>query len=468
MLALSSVSVAYDGRPVLSDVTLTVPAADAYARALDGYTALGGYELEARVDRTLGELRLAPELLDRPMASLSGGQRVRVGLAALLASQADLYLLDEPTNALDLDGLDRLGAFLSATPATVLVVSHDRAFLEAVATDVVELDPATSGAIRHGVPFAAFRELRARADAAARQRYRTETVEVARLRAAQRTAALRARRNGDTRAARDNDKGLRSLFAEGAQVAAAGTATRIERQIERREPVEQPRSRWELRLSLDGGRRAGDDVAHVEGVVLRRGAFTLGPVSFALGWGERVALGGPNGAGKSLLVGLLAGDHRPDAGTVRLGSGVRIGVLRQGGVALGATEDTGLAAFRAAVPATAEAEARTLLAKFDLGADDVLRPVPSWSPGERCRLGLAILVARGANVLVLDEPTTHLDLDASEELRHALAAFTGTLVVVSHDRALLAGIGITRHLELAHGRLVRDRARLTLRRECGA
>lgn len=284
--------------------------------------------------------------------------------------------------------------------------------------------------------------------------YRTEVDEVARLRTAQQVAARRARRNGDTRPARDNDKGLRNLFAEGAQVSAAGAATRIGRQIERREPVEQPRTPWELRLSLDGGRRAGDDVADVRGAVRRVGSFVLGPVTFALRWGERVALGGPNGAGKSLLLGLLAGDDPPDAGTVRLGSGVRIGLLRQGGAALGAEAATGLAAFRAAVPATDEAAARTLLAKFDLGADDVLRPVPSWSPGERCRLGLAILVARGANVLVLDEPTTHLDLDAAGELQHALAAFTGTLVVVTHDRALLAGIDITRHLELVEGRLV--------------
>lgn len=191
-----------------------------------------------------------------------------------------------------------------------------------------------------------------------------------------------------------------------------------------------------------------------ESLRARRGAFELGPLSLLIGHGERILVDGPNGAGKSLLLRLLTGVETPDAGSLRRGPSVRLGLLAQGGVDL-VGAGSGLDAFRAAV-GWGEAESRTLLAKFDLGADHVLRPVSSWSPGERCRLGLAILMARGASCLVLDEPTNHLDVEAAEELERALGAFQGTLVVVSHDRAFRTAIAPTRRLELSAGRLVAD------------
>jgi ATPase subunit of ABC transporter with duplicated ATPase domains len=430
-------------------------AADAYAGVLDRYAALGGYEVDGRIERALGRLGLPPVLLHRELGTLSGGQQVRVGLAGVLASRFDVYLLDEPTNNLDLPALDLLEEFVATASATFLLVAHDRAFLDTVATDVVELDEHRHTAEVYGVAYAEYRTLRERALARRSSRYRAYAAEVDRLQAAAAGRRASAAATTDLRPARDNDKFARHFFAQRSAEQAARAARRIERRLARLEEVEGPRGAWELRLSLAAGSRSGDRVVRAEGVRAILGSFRLGPLSLDVGWRERLAIHGHNGAGKSLLLGLLTGAREPDAGQVRVGAGVRFGVLRQGGADL-AGADSALAVFRRALGWT-ESEARTLLAKFDLGADHVLRAGANLSPGERCRLGLAILVAQEANCLVLDEPTNHLDLEAQEQLEQALTTFDGTLLVVSHDREFLARVGVTRRVTLHDGHLVEDR-----------
>jgi ATPase subunit of ABC transporter with duplicated ATPase domains len=430
---------------------------DAYADALERYGLLGGWELEGRLDAALARVGLPASVLDRPLGELSGGQQVRVGLAGVLASRFSVYLLDEPTNNLDLDGLELLEDWLSGSDAAFLIVSHDRALLSAVAREVVELDPHDHTAEAFGVSFAEYRELRAQALAARWARYNEVTGEAARLRAGAAAQQATAARTRDHRPARDNDKFIRHFLTERSASQAARLARRLEKRLQRLEQVEKPRTPWELRLSLEAASRSGDRVAAAAGVTKTYGAFALGPLDLELRHRDRVALAGHNGAGKSVLLGLLTGTLQPDAGTVSLGAGVRPGVLRQGGADLGGP-DAGLTVFRRALP-WPEADARTLLAKFDLGAAHVLRPTATWSPGERCRLGLAILMASGANFLVLDEPTNHLDLEAQEELEQALAGFDGTLLLVSHDRELLDRIGVNRRIELVDGKLADQRSR---------
>ncbi|MBA2530039.1 MAG: ABC-F family ATP-binding cassette domain-containing protein [Euzebyales bacterium] len=429
-------------------------AAEDYVAASDAYAALGGYEVDGRIERALGALGLPPSLLRRPLGELSGGQQVRVGLAGVLASRFSLYLLDEPTNNLDLEALALLEEFVATTDATFLLVSHDRAFLDATATDVVELSEHDHTAAAYGVTYAEYRGLRQQVRAAQSARYAAYAVEVARLQAAVRTQRARATKTRDSRPLRDNDKSARNFFAETAS-RQAGKATRaLEQRLARLDEVSEPRSGWELRLDLSRTSRSGDLVAALGDATKTYGDFTLGPLSLSLYWRDRVALQGHNGAGKSVLLSLLTGAVAPDSGSVRLGHGVIVGVLRQSGTDL-ARGGSGLAVFQRHVPGP-ESEARTLLAKFDLGADHVLRPVATYSPGERCRLGLAILMAQGANCLVLDEPTNHLDLDAQEELEQALIAFDGTLLVVSHDREFCERVGLSRRWELADGRLLAD------------
>jgi ATPase subunit of ABC transporter with duplicated ATPase domains len=421
-------------------------AADAYIEATDRYAALGGYELPGRIEQALAALRLPYSVLNRPVTQLSGGQQVRVGLAGILASRFALYLLDEPTNNLDLPALDLLAAFV--------VVSHDRAFLDATVTDIVEIDEHAHTAAAFGVTFAEYRELRERLRAARSARYQDYLDEVARLQTAIRAQRKKASRTKDRHPPRDNDKYAPHFFAEKASRNAGKAMKALEQRLARLEAPEEPRTGWELRLDLSRTSRGGDLVAKLDQVHKRYGDFTLGPLSLSLYWQDRLVLQGPNGAGKSVLISLLTGAVAPDAGAVRIGNGVHIGVLRQSGTDL-ADGSSGLAVFQRHVPMP-EGEARTLLAKFDLGAGHVHRPVSTYSPGERCRLGLAVLMARGANCLVLDEPTNHLDLEAQEELEQALIAFDGTLLVVSHDREFVERIGSTRRVELADGHLVAD------------
>jgi ATPase subunit of ABC transporter with duplicated ATPase domains len=221
---------------------------------------------------------------------------------------------------------------------------------------------------------------------------------------------------------------------------------RAERALERVEQVDKPYEPWELHLSLGAAQRPGDRVASLESAVGERGDFRLGPIDLDLAPGERVAVTGRNGSGKTTLLALLLGELPLSAGTRALGRATVVGTLDQRRRAYDG-EETLIAAFTARSGLLPE-DARTLLAKFNLGADHVERPCATLSPGERTRAQLAELMARGVNLLVLDEPTNHLDLEAIEELETALQAYDGTLVVVSHDRRFLEAVAPTRSIDL--------------------
>ena len=237
-----------------------------------------------------------------------------------------------------------------------------------------------------------------------------------------------------------------------------------EKAIERLDEVDKPWRRWELQLRFGGGERSGDVTARLDGAVLRRGSFVLGPLDLELAWGERVALVGPNGSGKTTLVDALLGRLPLAAGTRWVGPGVRIGALDQArrGFDGAATllesfvEHSGMA----------QQDARSLLAKFGLERDAVGRVARTLSPGERTRASLALLMASGANWLVLDEPTNHLDLPAIEQLETALDAFDGTLLLVTHDRQLLEAVALDRTIELG-ARGCADRAAVSSRTSGG-
>jgi ATPase subunit of ABC transporter with duplicated ATPase domains len=220
-----------------------------------------------------------------------------------------------------------------------------------------------------------------------------------------------------------------------------------ERALQRLEHVEKPFEPWQLQLALAPRRRGAQVVARLERAVLEQGSFGLGPFDLEIGRGERVSLAGPNGSGKSTIVEALLGRLPLSAGRRAIGPGVVPGELAQARLAFADSEPL-LPAFVSASRLASE-DARTLLAKFGLGAEHVLRPGASLSPGERTRASLALLMATGVNWLVLDEPTNHLDLPAIEELERALEAYEGTLVLVTHDRRLLERVRITRVVDVA-------------------
>ncbi|MGW0590384.1 ABC-F family ATP-binding cassette domain-containing protein [Streptosporangium sp. NPDC002607] len=425
---------------------------DEYAAGLERWLALGGADLEDRAGEVVAELGLAVEL-DRPMTALSGGQAARAGMASLLLSRYDVFLLDEPTNDLDLEGLERLERFVTGLRAGTVLVSHDREFLARTVNRVVELDLVQRLIRLHGGGYEAYLAEREVARRHARDEYEEYAGTVAALK--QRAGIQRAWMEKGVRNARrkatDNDKIGRNLRAETTEKQAA-KARQTERMIERLEEVEEPRKEWELRMEIAVAPRSGAVVATLREAVVRRGAFALGPVNLQIGWADRVAVTGANGSGKSTLLAALLGRIPLQEGGASLGPGVVVGEVDQArGLFLG--DEPLVDAFGAAVPDMAPADVRTLLAKFGLRAAHVPRPAVTLSPGERTRAALALLQARGVNLLVLDEPTNHLDLAAIEQLESALASYPGTLLLVTHDRRMLDAVHTTRRIHVDAGRI---------------
>ena len=424
--------------------------ADAYATALEQWLGLGGADLDDRAAAVTAELGLLVPL-DTPMTGLSGGQAARVGLASLLLSRYDVLLLDEPTNDLDLDGLDRLERFVRELRAGTVVVSHDREFLARTVGRVVELDLAQQQVSVYGGGYDAYLEERERARRHAREEYEEYAERVGELtdRARTQRAWMEKGVKNARRKASDNDKIGRKFRSEATEKQAA-KARQTERLLQRLEVVQEPRKEWRLQMEIAVAPRSGVVVAVARGAIVRRGGFTLGPVDVQIDWADRVAITGPNGAGKTTLLQVLLGGITADEGTATLGPGVVAGEVDQTRSLFDGPR-TLLRALGDELPDRAEADVRTLLAKYGLKTDHVLRPARSLSPGERTRAALALLQARGVNLLVLDEPTNHLDLPAIEQLEQALDSFQGTLVLVSHDRRLLEGVRITRRLHVENG-----------------
>ncbi|GGG22129.1 ABC transporter ATP-binding protein [Rhodococcoides trifolii] len=427
-------------------------AEDLYTPALERWLALGGADLLERSHKVLADLGF-DVAVDVPMSTLSGGQAARAGLAAVLLARYDVLLLDEPTNDLDLAGLERLERFVVETDCALVLVSHDREFLARTVTGIVELDLAQQQIAVYDGGYEAYLVERD----VARQHAREEFEEFADTKAGLEDR-IRMQRNwlehgvrNARRKSKDNDKIGRKFRAEATEKQAA-KARQTQRRIERLDVVEEPRKEWELRMEIAAAPRSGTVVCSLDHVVVERGSFTLGPVTTRIDAGDRVLVTGPNGSGKSTLLSVILGRLTPDSGTATLGSGVAVGEIDQARAAFAGSQSLA-DSFSAAVPDWAEADVRTLLAKFGLRGDNALRPSHSLSPGERTRAGLALLQARGVNLLVLDEPTNHLDLPAIEQLESALDSFDGTILLVTHDRRMLESVRSTRHWVMAGGSL---------------
>jgi ATPase subunit of ABC transporter with duplicated ATPase domains len=423
---------------------------DRYAAALAHYEAVSAGDFEARLVSACAQVALPPEIAEQPVSTLSGGQEARVALSAILLARFDFTLLDEPTNDLDFDGLSRLEHIVARRTGGMVIVSHDRAFLERTVTDVLELDEHSRTGSAYGGGWTAYQRERAADHSHATDDYAVYESQRADLR----RRAQRERQWATTGVARekkhprDNDKSQRKFRMERTETL-AGRARRTERALESLEAVEKPWEGWDLHFNISETARSGDVVVRLEDAVVERGDFTLGPFTLDIAWADRVALVGPNGSGKTTLVEALLGRIPLSAGTRRVGPSVVVGELAQDRRILGDLPNLA-DAFTAATNLPLD-QARSQLAKFGLGAEAVLRPSSSLSPGERTRAELAAFAALGVNFLVLDEPTNHLDLPAIEQLESALEEYGGTLLLVSHDRRLLQTVTITRTVELPGG-----------------
>jgi ATPase subunit of ABC transporter with duplicated ATPase domains len=414
-----------------------------YGQVQERFDALGGWALDAALDEA--RRALAIDHLDpaTPLGRLSGGEQARALLAGTLLAGPTVLLLDEPTNHLDGDGLVWLEGWLRGFAGTVVVVSHDRAFLDAVVGCILELE--SGGTLtRYEGGYSDHRAERERRRAKLALDYEAQEKRRRRLEADIATTRRQAQHTERTvsRAAAPKLK----RYAKKVARKAKAREGRLQRELEGDRAVTLPAERPTLRLRLEDHGRGRRRIAALRGVRSR----ALVGVDLTLHRGDRVAVTGPNGAGKTTLLEVLSGVLVPAAGTVELAGAVR--VLPQTPMALPADER--VVDWLRAQASLDEGAARTLLGAFALDTAAAHRPLGRLSPGERARVHMAAMVASDAELLLLDEPTNHLDPETLEAVEVALRAFAGTIVVVSHDRAFLEGLGVTRRLEVRDGRVV--------------
>jgi ATP-binding cassette subfamily F protein 3 len=408
-----------------------------YDRALADFQVLGGEGLRVAADVVLAGLGMADVKQERLVASLSGGQKTRLGLARLLLAQPDLLLLDEPTNHLDIAALAWLEEYLSAYPGAVLIVSHDRAFLDRTVNRILALDDVTH-TLRE---FAgAYTDYAVTLDRALEKQWATYKEQ--QERAQKLEASIRKLSNQAKGIEQETIHFHWRRIAKDLARHAVVQKARLERMLASEEMVDKPGQTWKMKLEFADAPRSGQDVLYIQDLRMGFGQRLLfSDVNLHLAYGERAVLVGPNGIGKTTLLRCIAGQMTPWSGAIHLGRGVRLGYMAQEQETLDLAA-TPLDLIRRSAPLD-ETEARSFLHYFLFAGDEVFVPVGQLSFGERSRLALALLAVQGCNFLLLDEPINHLDIPSRESFERAMARFEGTVLAVVHDRYFIDRLATT-------------------------
>ncbi len=403
-----------------------------------------------QIDKALGKIGIG-SLIERSIGSLSSGQRTKVFLARLLVTEPDILLLDEPTNHLDIEALEWLETYLTSYPGIVVLVSHDRRFLDNTVTRILELE---NGQIKsYGGNYTFYRSQKEIESEAQGREFEKQQQTIKKLEKEidKKKEKIQKLEKSD-RPTRDHDKFAATFFANRASRKMARGAQSIESRLEQMELVKKPEPDLHLKALFEPKTRSGHSVLVVDGVTkFFNGNMILDDISFSIQRGQRVALLGPNGSGKTTLLKILTGELTSDTGKIELGSNVKIGYLSQEQTELSSKKD--VLEELTSQSGIDRTDAYRLLRKFLLPIEKIGQPVKTLSSGEKSKLLLAEIMVSGANLIILDEPTNHLDIPAREAIEDAIANYEGTLIVVSHDRYFLDRIGITNHIELKNGRI---------------
>jgi len=400
----------------------------AYARALERLETGDSYRTAAQIELVLAGLGLDTLAQDTPVAVLSGGQKTRLGLARLLLRRPRLLLLDEPTNHLDIAALEWLEEFLANYDGAMVIVSHDRTFLDRTVNRILELDPVSHSISSYPGSYTDYAAAKERELEQEWTQYKDQQDRVTRYQRAI---------TGLEGYARSIERGTINFhirkIAKGLARNAVVQKRRLERMIDSEEYLEKPKQTWQLKFDMVDTPRSSQDVLILEELSMGFGDQRLFQnVSLSLRAGERVVLTGPNGSGKTTLLRIIIGQIEPQHGQFRLGPSVRVGYYAQEQEDLNDKLDPFTEIQR--VAPMGDTEVRSFLHYFLFSGDDVFVPIGALSLGERARLALAKLVAAGCNLLILDEPINHLDIPSREQFERGLSRFEGTILAVVHDR----------------------------------
>lgn len=402
----------------------------AYDEMLARFQLLGGYQVEYQVKSTLAHLGMEGVDLETLVINLSGGEQTRVALAAVLMAQPDLLLLDEPTNHLDIGALEWLESWLTEFNGAVLLVSHDRTFLDRTVTRILELEDGVITEYRGD--YSQYAQEKGAERARQWAAWKDQEEEIRRIRGDIHRTKMHAKSVELTTTSRE--PGVRR-YAKKVAKKALSREKKLERFLKSEDRVEKPEGSWYLKLDFDQDLRSGKQVLQLKEVGHRFDRLLYQDVNLTLSHGERIVLLGPNGSGKSTLLRSIVGEVEPQDGSIEIGANVRMGYMPQKQDTLDPSTSP-LELIRSVAPMT-ETEARNFLHYFLFAGDEVFLKVEVLSYGERSRLLLAKLVAEGANCLILDEPINHLDIPSRERFEEALSAFPGAILAAIHDRAFI-------------------------------
>lgn len=399
-----------------------------YGRAQEQFERLGGYDLQHRIEAILDGLGLRGLNADSLVAILSGGQKTRLGLARLLIAEPYILLLDEPTNHLDIEALEWLEGFLSRYPGGMIIVSHDRTFLDNTVTSILELDAKTHTIKEYPGAYSDYAAAQERELGEQWRVYKDQQERINRL-----SEEISEWQGHAMRVEKTSQHFYYRKIAKQLARHAVVQERRLQRMLDSEDRVDKPQPVWTMKLEFENVPQSGQNVLMLQGLGMAYGEHRLfRDVNLTLRYGERIALTGPNGAGKTTLLRIIAGQLAPTEGSAQLGANVRLGYYSQEQENLN-PDSTPLAEIRALAPFS-ETEARSFLHYFLFAGDDVFTPVGKLSYGERARLALAKLVVSGCNLLLLDEPINHLDIPSRENFERALAQYPGTVLIIVHDR----------------------------------
>lgn len=424
--------------------------AEQYGELQSLFIRLDGYTFDHRMETILRGFGLGGNILQRSLATLSGGEKSKVGLAAILLKGVDVLILDEPTNNLDLPSLIWLESFLKDSSATCLLVSHDRHFVDKVVTYTFEIDWKTRSATTFRGNYTSYLEFKRGEFNRQMEQYLQQQEEIQEIEAVARENKGWAAR-GARQLTTDNDKYARGAKRDRA-AKSAQRAKAMEKKIEQMDKVEKPVARTPLSMSLSAvDSPAGHHITLENVIVSYDSSFTLGPITLDIPFGKRIGILGSNGSGKSTLLKVITGEIKPTIGSVRVGSSLIIGNFMQSHENM--KRDMPVAKALKTALDIDDQKMFQLLKQFQFDTSESEKLVGRLSPGGRARLMLAMFSHLGVNVLVLDEPTNHMDLEAIQALQDILTTYSGSVVLVSHDRFLLENVRLDETYLLSEGKL---------------